>query len=450
VLPTTCVTIEECAFKGVQYLAEIDLKNVKAIDESAFEGCKKLTAVAIGTTLAADDAVGIAIGQNAFKGCAGLATVEVGTIGTGAIDDAAFGTGAGNIAPVETFTFNAIGKKLGTTAWNLATVTTLNFKSFMGSELIDAGTFTNAFGGAAPDPDETYTITYSPTTFTTAFYKPFNVKAFAAAWAEDPVITLQTKSDVQAAYGTTLLKVLVKGGYTTAFTIGKGEEGSKVLIKDKNSSSYYYYHQADGYVVIAKEQESGANVSIYQAYYDVVGDALNIYFMPLQVVGGLYGIDDGEVVIIKSDKEDAVEAAPGTAADVTMVKDFAGATLNELQITAGAMSKLAVMSNASYLNNGDNDVWFFNNPATSGFGFTKYNSAKQSGLAANCVNMQTPVTAAARVNIIWLDESNTTAIQNIQAKAATQNGVIYNVAGQKVSASYKGLVIKDGKKYIQK
>ena len=35
-------------------------------------------------------------------------------------------------------------------------------------------------------------------------------------------------------------------------------------------------------------------------------------------------------------------------------------------------------------------------------------------------------------------------------KAAQQNGAIYNVAGQKVNAGYKGLVIKNGKKYVNK
>jgi hypothetical protein len=36
-------------------------------------------------------------------------------------------------------------------------------------------------------------------------------------------------------------------------------------------------------------------------------------------------------------------------------------------------------------------------------------------------------------------------------KAAKKfDGAIYNLAGQKVNASYKGVVIKDGKKFIQK
>ena len=44
-----------------------------------------------------------------------------------------------------------------------------------------------------------------------------------------------------------------------------------------------------------------------------------------------------------------------------------------------------------------------------------------------------------------------TGIQNIKAATKViENNVIYNLAGQKVNESYKGIVIKNGKKYIQK
>ena len=58
---------------------------------------------------------------------------------------------------------------------------------------------------------------------------------------------------------------------------------------------------------------------------------------------------------------------------------------------------------------------------------------------------------AARLNVVWLDgseEGDATAIKTV--KAAAEKGAIYNLAGQKVNAAYKGVVIKDGKKYIQK
>ena len=46
--------------------------------------------------------------------------------------------------------------------------------------------------------------------------------------------------------------------------------------------------------------------------------------------------------------------------------------------------------------------------------------------------------------------TNPNAINSVVAKAAAGNGAIYNLAGQRVNAAYKGLVIKDGKKYIAK
>jgi hypothetical protein len=55
-------------------------------------------------------------------------------------------------------------------------------------------------------------------------------------------------------------------------------------------------------------------------------------------------------------------------------------------------------------------------------------------------------TIVKKVEVIDLDAS---AIQNVKVAEKADNA-IYNLAGQKVSASYKGFVIKNGKKYIQK
>lgn len=42
------------------------------------------------------------------------------------------------------------------------------------------------------------------------------------------------------------------------------------------------------------------------------------------------------------------------------------------------------------------------------------------------------------------------AVEGIQADKAQKNGVLYNLAGQRVDASYKGVVIQNGKKMINK
>ena len=43
----------------------------------------------------------------------------------------------------------------------------------------------------------------------------------------------------------------------------------------------------------------------------------------------------------------------------------------------------------------------------------------------------------------------TTGITNVNATSSANSGKTYNLAGQEVSGSYKGLVIKNGKKYVK-
>ena len=47
-------------------------------------------------------------------------------------------------------------------------------------------------------------------------------------------------------------------------------------------------------------------------------------------------------------------------------------------------------------------------------------------------------------------ETSTTGISTVKTKADEADSPIYNLAGQKVNENYKGVVIKDGKKMIQK
>ena len=60
------------------------------------------------------------------------------------------------------------------------------------------------------------------------------------------------------------------------------------------------------------------------------------------------------------------------------------------------------------------------------------------------------ITATVNDVEVTIISGTSTAINASKFFKAENNGSIYNLAGQKVNASYKGLVIKDGKKFIQK
>lgn len=59
-------------------------------------------------------------------------------------------------------------------------------------------------------------------------------------------------------------------------------------------------------------------------------------------------------------------------------------------------------------------------------------------------------TAAAPVFYSINIGGGTTGIGQVEVEKATENGAIYNLAGQRVDANYKGVVIKNGKKYVNK
>jgi hypothetical protein len=87
--------------------------------------------------------------------------------------------------------------------------------------------------------------------------------------------------------------------------------------------------------------------------------------------------------------------------------------------------------------------------SASGIGFSLYTG---STLKAGQFFVLGAPTAEGRLQVVWLDEngieeSDATAIQSIETE--TEDGPAYNLAGQKVGAGYKGLVIKNGKKMMK-
>ena len=71
--------------------------------------------------------------------------------------------------------------------------------------------------------------------------------------------------------------------------------------------------------------------------------------------------------------------------------------------------------------------------------------------ATNEVTFTNTGTQCCYVAFVEVEDASgdTTSIQGVSVKAAN-NGTVYNLAGQKVDAQYKGLIIKDGKKVVIK
>lgn len=105
------------------------------------------------------------------------------------------------------------------------------------------------------------------------------------------------------------------------------------------------------------------------------------------------------------------------------------------------------VSNGNVKSDGTNFYGFTTKDGVSGFVRVAKNVAVPLGKG---YLQLTGNTAAAPVFYSINIGGGTTGIGQVEVEKATENGAIYNLAGQRVDASYKGVVIKNGKKYVNK
>jgi hypothetical protein len=194
------------------------------------------------------------------------------------------------------------------------------------------------------------------------------------------------------------------------------------------NGNYALLCQSHGYQVAYDD------ATIYSVYVDWVDGT--IYMIPFMVTGGNFEVAADTPVLLKA------KNAEGGKINIQINDDVLGnswaiGTSMVRTSTVKAVADLATDDN--YLNVAA--------IADGKFGFT---SATGTTIPAKTYYVLSPKQyGAAGARIVWLDENDATAIKNIKS-AKANNGAIYNLAGQKVNAAYKGVVIKDGKKYIQK
>lgn len=130
-----------------------------------------------------------------------------------------------------------------------------------------------------------------------------------------------------------------------------------------------------------------------------------------------------------------------TVADLTTNKYLCDLVTVE---NANIISETSGTHTNQYLTNGTDKVMIYDKfktktNITDGEGFDVTGILVTAKLSGNIIKEFAPISAPVP-----------TGINNIITEAADANAPAYNLAGQKVSESYKGVVIKAGKKFVQK
>ena len=237
-------------------------------------------------------------------------------------------------------------------------------------------------------------------------------------------------------------------------------EDIEIAVKAAKNGKYQYGKvyipkgTSQKYKIAANVVEGKNTVNVFSGHLDVD----NIYMKQVDVYEGYYWIDATDApqvfIVRTSDMEAAnVTAVAATAADIADAENVfwfakSDAAKNCLKYANAKVVNQELQNNAEFKNK---SIYVMLNPANNNLGFGQLNQYKTTAdLPKNAIYVLSktdPQAAAARLNVVFEDDTEATAINKVQNDAA--EGVIYNLQGVRVSNAQKGVYIINGKKVIR-
>lgn len=463
VVPVGITSIGDYAFRNCAKLATVTFKygeddpGLTAIGEGAFAGCESLAALDLSTTnLTALD------NDWVFFGCTALAEITLPETMTDLSGDYLFAD-----CPIETLEAPnvTVSSELFGFYWDEDAASYLprnkkNPNTTLKSVVIGGDIPSDCFawctaletveyvGVGGTIDDYAFEHCLALTTFT---YQPEELLTYQAV--EDqafhgciPFVHFETNKNYMdwcVAYNKGLAPVNASFGgaeTTTVKTVQDKANANQFVAKFTNTTTSWAYIDA-------------ADAKVFSIYVD--GETA--YFQALRTSDGKYwlaprdfdypGSRDNVIIKTESQKEIDIhyEASSSTKKCVGFDDVYASQEDDDLADVQDGVSDYAGLQAGQYL-------YRLTNTEDQGFGFTFFTGTtiKEGQFFVGCAKKPE---GAGRLNIVWLDEDgnvegNATAIQKIENNTEDADA-IYNLSGQKVNASYKGVVIKNGKKYVK-
>ena len=449
------LTIWNNAFDNCLFFKELELPAcVARIKDYAFEGSRIETLTINANSGAGKPTIGAMGGSvktivvnGAFQGVFGLDDMDLPVTVSSSVTSVTF-NGAVKAG--------AIAEGAFVEAFDLANVT---FNGLLATDAVAAGAFSDGADLAGKNVKNSFgvwvglNVTYAPEESAAAKTKPFNKQAFWDVTTTDKKATLTTST----WYANFLAPV------PFGLVLSAAPETATIEVANNGSGKYYYAtFYADGNYKIAAEQNDG-KVMVYSAYVDETKNGNSwsnqVYMEQLTLYGGFYWIPAGAPVIVKSTTSDDVIA--------TLASNNAGFTSMHFDSNLDPTNAIISTSDPG-LPFGDEDIygvelkeWVADNIGAKfvpyilapideyGILWSKFKDERVIPAGSFFIVANNDAVEYARV--IWTDgsEEEATAIKTVK-NANAENGAKFNLAGQKVNAAYKGIIIKDGKKMIQK
>lgn len=209
------------------------------------------------------------------------------------------------------------------------------------------------------------------------------------------------------------------------------EDGDLIFKPTKSTANNYYK-----FVFDCQKGSSNGLIQVSKIAYYKVGDA--------PVIVDITNTAETAYTIAKA--KELIDAGEGLSESV-YVKGTVSKASKELNAKFGSLSY-----NISDDGTTGNELQVFGGLSFDGKKFTSIDDIKVGDVVVVYGKLKKFGTTYEldKNNILISLNGTTTGITNITTDEAAKNAPVYNLAGQKVTKAYKGVVIKNGKKMIQK
>lgn len=209
------------------------------------------------------------------------------------------------------------------------------------------------------------------------------------------------------------------------------EDGDLIFKPTKSAANNYYK-----FVFDCQKGSRNGLIQVSKIAYYKVGDAPEIVDIT----------NTAETAYTIAKAKELIDAGKGLSESV-YVKGTVSQASEKLDATFGSLSY-----NISDDGTTGNELQVFGGLSFDGEKFTSVDDIKVGDVVVVYGKLKKYNTTYEldKNNILISLNGKTTGITNITADEAAKNAPVYNLAGQKVTKAYKGVVIKNGKKMIQK
>lgn len=239
----------------------------------------------------------------------------------------------------------------------------------------------------------------------------------------------ETKAENIAAF-----KALASGT-TATLTLKNAQVVYKNVYTTKSgaTNTEYYVRDASGAILFF-------NTDLELNVNQVINGTVEVTYSPFNELPQATKANTSAEKLTITDGETAVPTKV-TVADLTSNKYLCDLVTVE---NANIISETSGTYNNQYLTNGTDKVMIYDKfktktSITDGEGLDVTGILVTAKLSGNIINELAPISAPIP-----------TGINNITTNATLENAPAFNLAGQKVGKAYKGVVIKAGKKFVQK